>query len=102
MRYAALTNLSSSLPTLEICELYLEARTIRDNMERRHQYCRCIDGLIVPDIGKSRKQIKRRTEPFIGPRCQELMGETYDVRSDVDRTRTSTWRFSIAQRVSTS
>ena len=34
MRYAALTNLSSSLPTLEICELYLEARTIRDNMER--------------------------------------------------------------------
>jgi cell pole-organizing protein PopZ len=26
--------------------LYLETRTIRDNMDRLHQYCRCIEGLI--------------------------------------------------------
>ena len=29
---------------------YIEARTIRDNMDRLHQYCRCIDGLIVSKV----------------------------------------------------
>lgn len=64
--------------------LYLEARTIRVNMDRLHQYCRCIDGLIVPDVGKTKRQFKSRTELFIGPRHQDMMGETYDVRSDVE------------------
>jgi hypothetical protein len=39
-----------------VLHLYVHSRTIRDNMERLHQYCRCIDGLIVPDIAKTRKQ----------------------------------------------
>lgn len=64
--------------------LYFEARTIRDNMDRLHQYCRCIEGLIVPDIGKTKKRFKSRTELFIGQRHHELMGDTYDVRSDVE------------------
>jgi len=67
-----------------ILHLYLEARTIRDNMDRLHQYCRCIDGLIVPDIGNTKRQFKSRTELFIGPRHHDMMGETYDVRSDVE------------------
>jgi hypothetical protein len=67
-----------------VLRLYLEARTIRDNMERLHQYCRCIDGLIVPDAGNTKRQFKSRTELFIGPRHHHLMGETYDVRSDVE------------------
>jgi hypothetical protein len=67
-----------------VFHLYLEARTIRDNMDRLHQYCRCIDGLIVPDIGKTRNQFKSRTELFIGPRHHTLMGNTYDVRSSVE------------------
>jgi len=66
-----------------ILHLYLEARTIRDNMDRLHQYCRCIEGLIVPSAGKTRRQFKSRTELFIGPR-HDMMGETYDVRSDVE------------------
>ena len=53
-------------------------------MDRLHQYCRCIDGLIVPDVGKTKRQFKSRTELFIGPRHQDMMGETYDVRSDVE------------------
>jgi hypothetical protein len=64
--------------------LYLEARTIIDNMERLHQYCRCIEGLIVPDVSKTKKQFKSRTALFIGPRHHEMMGETYDVRSNVE------------------
>ena len=67
-----------------VFHLYLEARTIRDTMDRLHQYCRCIDGLIVPDIGKTRNQFKSRTELFIGPRHHSLMGDTYDVRSAVE------------------
>jgi hypothetical protein len=64
--------------------LYLQARAIRDNMDRLHQYCRCIDGLIVSEQGKASRRFKSRTELFIGPRHHDMMGETYDVRSDVE------------------
>jgi hypothetical protein len=64
-----------------VLHLYLEARTIQDNMDRLHQYCGCIDGLIVPDIGNTKRQFKSRTELFIGPRHHDM---TYDVRSDVE------------------
>jgi hypothetical protein len=67
-----------------VFHLYLEARAIRDNMDRLHQYCRCIDGLIVSKQGEAKKQFKSRTELFIGPRNHTLMGDTYDVRSDVE------------------
>lgn len=67
-----------------ILHLYLEARAIRDNMDRLHQYCRCIDGLIVSNQGEAKKQFKSRTELFIGPRHHTLMGDTYAVRSDVE------------------
>ena len=36
-------------------------------VDRIHQYCRCIDGLILPDAGKTKQQFKSRTELFIGP-----------------------------------
>jgi hypothetical protein len=79
----------SSLPgdswrLFRVLHLYLQARTIRDNMDRLHQYCRCIEGLIVSEPGQGRSRFKRRTELFIGPRHYTLMGETYDVRSDVE------------------
>jgi len=67
-----------------VLHLYLEARTIRDNMDRLHQYCRCIDGLIVSKQGEAQKQFKSRTELFIGPRHHTLMGDTYAVRSDIE------------------
>jgi hypothetical protein len=53
-------------------------------MDRLHQYCRCIDGLIVSKQGEAKKRFKSRTELFIGPRLHDIMGETYDVRSDVE------------------
>jgi hypothetical protein len=67
-----------------VLHLYLEARTILDNMDRLHQYCRCVDGLIAPDVGNTKRQFKSRTELFIGPRHHDMMGKTYDVRSDVE------------------
>jgi hypothetical protein len=67
-----------------VFHLYLEARAIRDNMDRLHQYCRCVEGLIVSERGEGRNRFKSRTEQFIGPHHHKLMGDTYDVRSDVE------------------
>jgi hypothetical protein len=64
--------------------VYTKARTTNDILDRLHQYSRCIDGLILPDAGKTKQQFKSRTELFIGPRHHELMGEIYDVRSAVE------------------
>jgi len=67
-----------------VLQLYIQARTEQDNLERIHQYARCIDGFILCDPGKSAKQFKSRTELFIGPHHHELMGEIYEVRSAVE------------------
>jgi len=61
--------------------VYIEARITADIVDRIHQYSRCIDGLIVPDVGKTRQQFKSRTELFTGPGYHDLMGELYDIRS---------------------
>lgn len=59
-------------------------RVIPDILERIHQYSRCIDGLILPDPGKTKQQFRSRSELFIGPKHHDLMGEIYDVRSAVE------------------
>lgn len=64
--------------------IYTEARTTPEIVDRIHQYCRCIDGLILPDIGKTKQQFKSRTEMFIGTGHHDLMGELYDIRSAVE------------------
>jgi hypothetical protein len=64
--------------------IYTEARTASQIVDRIHQYSRCIDGMILPNIGETRRQFRSRTELFIGPRHHQLMGEIYDVRSDVE------------------
>ena len=64
--------------------VYREARTISEIVDRIDQYCRCIDGLILPAAGKTKQQFKSRTELFIGPGHHDLMGDLYDVRSAVE------------------
>jgi hypothetical protein len=64
--------------------VYMVARTERDALERLHQYCRCIEGLIGADPGRSKSQFRSRTELFIGPHHHDLMGGIYDLRSDVE------------------
>lgn len=67
-----------------VLHLYQETRTTMDILEQVHQYSRCVDGLILPSSGNSRRQFKSRTELFIGPHHHELMGDIYDVRSAVE------------------
>jgi hypothetical protein len=67
-----------------ILDIYVKSRTSGDILDRLHQYCRCIDGLILPNAGETKRQFKSRTELFIGPRHHDLMGELYDIRSAVE------------------
>ena len=64
--------------------IYVETRAVGDLLDRIHQYCRCIEGLILPSAGNTKKQFKSRTELFIGPTHHDLMGALYDIRSDVE------------------
>ncbi len=52
--------------------------------DRIHQFVRSIEGMIYPEIGKTEKQFKSRTELFIGPKHHKLMGELYRIRSAVE------------------
>jgi hypothetical protein len=64
--------------------VYIGARTATDILDRLHQYCRCIDGLILSEPGRGSRQFKSRTELFIGPSNHTLIGELYAIRSDVE------------------
>jgi hypothetical protein len=64
--------------------VYTEARPISEIVDRLHQYSRSIDGLILPDAGKTKQQFRSRTELFIGPHHHSLMGDIYDIRSAVE------------------
>jgi hypothetical protein len=67
-----------------LLSLYIKARSIRDNLERLHQYCRCIEGLLMTAPGSGEKQFKSRTELFVGPRHHQLMGDVYAVRGVIE------------------
>ena len=70
--------------SFDTLHIYVETRAMEEILDRIHQYCRCIDGLILPAIGKTRQQFKSRTELFIGPGHHDLMGALYDIRSHVE------------------
>jgi len=65
-------------------QIYVETRAVGELVDRIHQYCRCIDGLILPAIGKTKQQFKSRTELFLGPGHHDLMGRLYDIRSHIE------------------
>jgi hypothetical protein len=53
-------------------------------IERIHQFCRSIEGFILPVIAKTTRQFKSRTELFVGPGHHDLMGRLYEMRSLVE------------------
>ena len=65
-------------------QIYVETRAVEDILDRIHQYCRCIEGLILPAVGHTKKHFKSRSELFIGPAHHDLMGALYDIRSQVE------------------
>jgi hypothetical protein len=67
-----------------IFNIYVGARTTAEIADRLHQYCRCIEGFILPPIGGTKRNFRTRTETFIGPRHHDLMGAMYDFRSAIE------------------
>lgn len=53
----------------------------QDVSEKTHQFVRCVEGLILPEQGKTEKQFKSRTELFVGPQHHDLMGQLFEIRS---------------------
>ncbi len=64
--------------------VYVVARSAQRLLDRLHQYCRCIDGLILSEPGRGNRQFKSRTELFIGPHHHDLMGRLYAIRGDAE------------------
>jgi hypothetical protein len=56
-------------------------------MESLHQFCRCVEGFILPDIARTTRQFRSRTELFVGPTFHRLMGQLYQMRSCVEHLR---------------
>jgi hypothetical protein len=69
---------------LRAISVYCEGRYTADPLDKLHQYCRCVDALILSEPGKGLSRFKSRTELFIGPHHHQLMGEIYAIRSDVE------------------
>lgn len=67
-----------------VLKIYAGARSMTDALDQIHQFCRCIEGLIVPEVGQTARQFKSRTELFIGPGHHDLMGSLFDFRSAVE------------------
>lgn len=64
--------------------IFVDACTTSMMLDRIHQFCRCIEGLILPAEGRTKRDFKVRTELFVGPSHHDLIGEIYDVRSAVE------------------
>jgi len=65
---------------------YIWSKAVREQNthERLHQFCRCIEGFILPDIGKTRRQFMSRGELFVGPCQRATMGRLFDMRSKIE------------------
>lgn len=66
--------------------------------ERLHQFCRCIEGLILPNVGKTEKQFVSRTELFVGPSNHDTMRTLYKMRSKVEHMHDYEWPAGLAER----
>ncbi len=84
IRQLALLPANSTWRVFRAFAVYCDARMKHDLLDGLHQYCRCIDGLILSEPGKGKEQFKSRTTLFIGPSNHDLMGEIYAARSDVE------------------
>lgn len=67
-----------------VATIYGNARCMADPLDRIHQYVRCIEGFIVPEIGKTKRYFKNRTWLFLGEGKADLMEEIYEIRSKVE------------------
>lgn len=78
--------------------IFVEAQREPNPHERLHQFCRTIEGLILPDAGKTQRQFASRTELFIGPHYHGLMRRLYEMRSRVEHMHDYEFRADLSER----
>lgn len=65
-------------------------QSFRDGIEERnvaeklHQFLRCVEGFIIPEVGNTLSRLRSRTEVFIGPGHHERVTEWFNIRSAVE------------------
>ena len=67
-----------------ILHIYDKAVCEENVHERLHQFCRCIEGFILPEIGQTLKQFISRCEVFVGPKHAATLRQLYEMRSKVE------------------
>lgn len=55
--------------------------------ERLHQFCRCIDGIVLSGKGTGKRDFKTRTALFVGTGHDAVTDEIYEMRSAVEHLR---------------
>jgi len=70
--------------TLRLTRAFMSGKRSIDVAEALHQYVRCLEGLILPRTGDTKKQFKHRTQVFIGPHSKETVALLFDIRSFVE------------------
>jgi hypothetical protein len=70
--------------TWRIIHAFYAALKAKELGVRIHQFVRCIEGFILPEIGKTRRQFISRVALFIGSGQDEFLGDLFDVRSAVE------------------
>ena len=65
---------------------FLKAMSEKNGEFRFHQFVRAIEALLIPDIGKTKKQFKQRCQTFIYPDNDiiNFLEEVYDIRCEVE------------------
>jgi hypothetical protein len=66
--------------------------------ERLHQFCRCIEGLVLPNAGNTTSQFVSRTELYVGPSHHEMMRTLYTMRSMVEHMHDYDWPDDLPER----
>ncbi len=83
-RIVLIANGDSHWRLFRVLHLYVATRPEQDLLHRLHQYARCVDGLVLSRPGKGASDFKTRTELFIGPRHDDVVGQIYADRSSVE------------------
>lgn len=67
-----------------ILQIHYHALLSQIPEERLHDFCRCIEGFIFPDTGKTTRQFRSRTTLFVGHEHADYMRRLYEIRSLIE------------------
>ena len=63
---------------------YMNGVTSTHVFEKMRHFVRTIEAFLLPEIGKTERQFKSRTELFLGPGEHDLVSTIYKVRSNIE------------------